>query len=103
MVGSEQEDEQRLLEAAGDRRSLDLRGDESPDGQAFGSLMRVFRQFLDWTLAICEKKGVGYARHRNPPKEVIDAHPTNHDDTGPGPLRATVLHLRLAACSTVCS
>ena len=30
-----------------------------------------------------------------------DAHPTNHDDTGPGPLRATVLQLRLAACSTV--
>ena len=52
LVGTEQEDEQRLREAAGDRRSLHLRGDEPPDGEEIGSLMRVFRQFLDWTLAI---------------------------------------------------
>jgi hypothetical protein len=31
---------------AGERRSLDLRGDESPDAQAFGSLMRLFGQSL---------------------------------------------------------
>src|SRR5215217_1227001 len=47
MALSEQEDEQRLRAAAGERRSLHLRGDESPDGQAFGSLMRLFRQFQD--------------------------------------------------------
>jgi hypothetical protein len=45
VVGTEQADEQRLREAAGERRSLHLRGDESPDGQAFGSLMRLSRQF----------------------------------------------------------
>ena len=43
---SEQEDEQRLREAAGERRSFHLRGDESLDGEEIGSLMRVFRQFL---------------------------------------------------------
>ena len=32
---------------------------------------------------------------------MIDAHPTNHDDTGPGPFRATVLQARLAACPAV--
>ena len=46
-------------------------------------------------------EGVGYARHRNRQKEVIDAHPTNHDDTGPSSLRATVFQTRLPACSTV--
>src|SRR4051794_1415825 len=43
-------------------------------------------------------KGVRYARHRNPPKEAIDAYPTGHDDTGFDPVRATVLQARLAAC-----
>src|SRR5215207_4105756 len=45
MVGTEQEAEQGLREAAGERRSLHLRGDESLDGEAFGSLMKLFRQF----------------------------------------------------------
>ena len=45
LVGTEQEDEQRLREAAGERGSLHLRGDEPPDGEAIGSLMRLFRQF----------------------------------------------------------
>ncbi len=40
---------------------------------------------------------VGYARHRTPLKEVIDAHPTHRDDTGFGPLRATVLRTSLRA------
>jgi hypothetical protein len=44
-------------------------------------------------------KGVGYARHQSPPKEVIDAHPTRPDDTGLGLFRATVLQARLAARS----
>src|SRR3712207_9453094 len=45
LVGSEQEAEQGLRAAARDRRSLHLRGDEPPDGQAFGPLMRLFGQF----------------------------------------------------------
>src|SRR5829696_1074300 len=45
LVGPEQEDEQRLREAAGERRSLHLRSDESPDGEEIGPLMRVLRQF----------------------------------------------------------
>jgi hypothetical protein len=44
-------------------------------------------------------KGVGYARHRNQPKEVSDAHPTHPDDTGFAPVRATVLQAPLAARS----
>jgi hypothetical protein len=47
------------------------------------------------------KEGVGYTRHRTRQKEVIDAHPTNHDDTRPSPLRATVSQTCLPACSTV--
>src|SRR5215216_8045087 len=46
MVGPEQEAEQRLREAAGERRSFHLRSHESPDGEEIGTLMRVFRQFL---------------------------------------------------------
>src|SRR5829696_7333073 len=41
----EQEDEQRLRAAAGERGGLHLRGDEPPDGEEIGTLMRVFRQF----------------------------------------------------------
>ncbi len=41
----EPEDEQRLREAAGKRRSLYLRSHEPPDGEEIGSLMRLFRQF----------------------------------------------------------
>jgi hypothetical protein len=37
-------DEQGLRATTGDRRSLHLRGDESLDAQAFGSLMRLFGQ-----------------------------------------------------------
>ena len=47
LVGTEQEDEQRLREAAAERRSFHLRGHESPDGEEIGSLVRVFRQFLE--------------------------------------------------------
>ena len=36
-------------------------------------------------------QGVGYVRHRNPPKEVSSAYPTRRDDTGFSPVRATVL------------
>src|SRR5215203_6215639 len=43
----EQEDEQRLRAAAGERGGLHLRGDEPPDGEEIGTLMRVFRQFQD--------------------------------------------------------
>src|SRR5215210_8733865 len=45
------------------------------------------------------EKGVGYARHQSPLKEVSDAHPTHPDDTGFAPVRATVLEARLAARS----
>ena len=45
LVGTEQEDEQRLREAAAERRSFHLRGHESPDGEEIGSLVRLFRQF----------------------------------------------------------
>ena len=44
-------------------------------------------------------KGVGYAPHQSPLKEVIYAHPTRPDDTGFGPFRATVLKAPLAARS----
>ena len=45
MAWPEQEDEQGLRASAGDWRSVYLRGDEPPDGEEIGSLMRVFRQF----------------------------------------------------------
>ncbi|CAA9225510.1 MAG: hypothetical protein AVDCRST_MAG93-643, partial [uncultured Chloroflexia bacterium] len=38
-AGTKPQDEQGLREAAGERRSLHLRGDESPDGQTSGSLV----------------------------------------------------------------
>ena len=44
---SEQEDEQRLRASAREFGSLHLRGDEPPDGQEIGSLMRLVRQFLE--------------------------------------------------------
>src|SRR5215213_7807937 len=43
-------------------------------------------------------KGVGYAPHQSPLKEVIDAHSTHPDDTAFGPVRATFLQERLAKC-----
>jgi hypothetical protein len=42
---SEQEAEQRLRAAAGELRSVHLRGHESPNGEEIGSLVRLFRQF----------------------------------------------------------
>src|SRR5215216_1853827 len=59
------------------------------------------RQSLEVDFGHLWTEGVGYARHRNRQKEVIDAHPTNYDDTGPSPLRATVFQTRLPTCSTV--
>jgi hypothetical protein len=44
---SEQEAEQGLREAAGELGSLHLRSDESPDGDAIGPFMRLFRQFQE--------------------------------------------------------
>src|SRR5919107_3670949 len=44
---SEQEDEQRLREAARKVRSVPLRCYEPPDGEEIGPFMRVFRQFQD--------------------------------------------------------
>jgi putative transposase len=45
LVGTEQEDEQRLRASAGELGSLYLRCYESPYGEEIGPLMRVFRQF----------------------------------------------------------
>src|SRR5215212_561267 len=42
----QQEDEQRLREIARDQRSVHLRSDEPSDGEAFGSLMRLFGRSL---------------------------------------------------------
>jgi hypothetical protein len=44
----DQEDEQRLREVAREQRGVYLRGDESPDGEAFGSLTRLFGRFQKW-------------------------------------------------------
>src|SRR5215212_4612306 len=54
VVGAEQTDEQRLRASAGERRSLHLRGDEAPDGEAFGSLMRISKQFQK----VCSRKSI---------------------------------------------
>ncbi len=45
VAGTKPQDEQGLRAAAGEWRSLRLRGDEPPDGEAFGSLMTLFRRF----------------------------------------------------------
>src|SRR5215213_542706 len=47
MVGPKQEAEQRLREAARDRRSLHLGGDEPPDGEEISTLVRLFGQFQE--------------------------------------------------------
>ena len=52
VAGPEQEDEQRLREAAGELGGVHLRGDDAPDGEAVGPLVRLFGRFLSWTLAI---------------------------------------------------
>ncbi len=59
LVGTEQEDEQRLRKAAGEWRSLHLRSYESPDGEEIGSLMRLFRQFLDGILGSSHRVSEG--------------------------------------------
>src|SRR5215208_2039097 len=46
----QQEDEQRLREIARDQRSVHLRSDEPSDGEAFGSLMRLFGRSLRETV-----------------------------------------------------
>jgi hypothetical protein len=43
---SEQEDEEGIREAMCHQRGFRLRGDESPDDEEVGSLIRRFRQFL---------------------------------------------------------
>ncbi len=58
----EQEDEQRLRKTAGDRRSLHLRGDESPDGEEIGPLMRLFGQFRKKNSPKLEARTVSLAR-----------------------------------------
>jgi hypothetical protein len=57
LVGTEQEDEQRLRASAEVRRSLYLRCYESPDGEEIGPLMRVVRQFLYAVLGNCATFG----------------------------------------------
>ncbi len=44
---AEQAYEQRLRASAGERRGLHLRGDESPDGEKTGTLVRLFGQFRE--------------------------------------------------------
>src|SRR5215212_9366627 len=50
VVGTEQTDEQGLRKASRDERGVCLRGDESLDGEALGSLVRLFRRFLHGVL-----------------------------------------------------
>ena len=45
LAGPEPPDEQGLRKASRDERGVGLRGDESLDGEAFGSLMNLLRQF----------------------------------------------------------
>jgi hypothetical protein len=47
MVGAEQENEQGLRVAAGDGVNARLHGDDTTHGEAVGSLMRLFRRFLN--------------------------------------------------------
>src|SRR5215212_3415223 len=47
MDRQEQEDEQGLRKVAGERRSLHLRSDESPDDEETSTLMRLFGRFLE--------------------------------------------------------
>src|SRR5215211_1818260 len=43
----QQTDEQGLRETHRDERGLHLRGDEPPNGEEIGSLMRIFGRFLE--------------------------------------------------------
>jgi transposase len=54
--GPEQEDEQGLRKANRDKRGVHLRGDESPDGEEIGPLVRVFGQFQKG----CSRKSAGH-------------------------------------------
>src|SRR5215204_4585157 len=79
---SEQEAEQRLREAAGERRSFHLRCHESSDGEEIGSLMRLFGQFLYGVLRsshildsrkfAAPRRGRGDPKPR-PPREISSA------------------------------
>src|SRR5688572_16521969 len=55
VVGTEQTDEQGLRTTNRDERSVRLRSYDARDGEAFGSLMRLFRQFLDGVLRSSDK------------------------------------------------
>src|SRR5215210_549375 len=46
VVGAEPQDEQRLRKAVRNERSVHPRGDDTSDGEALSSLMRLFGQFL---------------------------------------------------------
>ena len=63
LVGTEQEDEQRLRAATRKLGSLNLRGDEPPDGEEIGPVMRVFRQFLDGVLRSSAQPRSNIYRH----------------------------------------
>ena len=57
------QDEQGLQLTVRHRRGVYLCSDESLDGKAFGSLMRLFRRFLDGTLQSSRiKDPLGFAR-----------------------------------------
>src|SRR5918994_7046469 len=57
VVGAEQKDEQRLRKAVRDERSVHPGGDDTADGEAPGTQMRLFRRF-----------------HRNCPKSLGHAY-----------------------------
>src|SRR5918997_6771763 len=61
--------------------------------------IRTFRPVSKLDFSHLRVERVGYARHRTPLKEVIDAHPTDRNDTGFGTVCATVLRARLRARS----
>src|SRR5918993_4192894 len=104
---SEQEAEQRLRAAAGERGSLHLRCHESSDGEEIGSLMRVFRQFLSRflgsshspvpigpgppVLALCValtmKAASANSEYRRPRGGVASGSPAEHSPP-PGPTYA---------------
>ncbi len=63
LLVQEMEDRWDLRAAAGEWRSLHLRGDESPDGEEIGSLMRLFRQFPERHVAFSAyvRSGFGHS------------------------------------------
>jgi len=77
VVGTEQEAEQGLREAARELRGLHLHSDEPPYGQAFGPLMRLFGQFRRALLGSSLSSGAARrcprVRHEAPEDGVTDA------------------------------